>query len=77
MPKVVGQAVARQRAYYPLASGHCRVVEPGETFDLIEGHTDGNWFVSAEPIAAPAIKPVAVPKVPAPRKKPPEPDTLA
>lgn len=73
MLKIVGQATALSRAYYPTESGHCRIVEAGETFDLVEGHTDGKWFVSNDPVAA---------ETPAPRRRKqadpaPDADTLA
>ena len=78
MPKIVGQAVALQRAYYPLESGHCRIVEPGETFDLVEGHTEGNWFTPAEPIEAPKAPATRKAKAPAPAPEPePAPENLA
>ena len=52
MLKIVGQATALSRAYYPTESGHCRILEAGETFDLVEGHTDGDWFVRNDKVAA-------------------------
>lgn len=51
MTKIVGQARAKQRGYYPLPSGPCRFVEEDEVFDLVEGLTKGKWFEVIEPQA--------------------------
>lgn len=51
MAKIVGKAVAHERAYYPVdeTGKVCNIIEPGETFDLIEGFTDGKWFTLVKP----------------------------
>lgn len=42
--KVVGRAVADKRGEYPLPDGNRRWLQPGESFDLVEGLTKGRWF---------------------------------
>lgn len=64
MGKVVGQAKALARGYYPVnETGNCKVIEEGEVFDLREGHEKGKWFVKLEkpkpPKQPPADPPVA------------------
>ncbi len=59
MGKVIGQARALARGYYPTnEAGNCKIVEEGEVFDLREGHEKGKWFekVKAKP-AKPEPKP--------------------
>lgn len=58
MAKIVGKAVANERAYYPVdeTGKVCKIIESGETFDLIEGFTEGKWFTPVEPEPKPQRK---------------------
>ena len=51
MANIVGQARALERGYYPDDGTHCRIIEAGETFNLVEGLTKGSWFevIEAKP----------------------------
>jgi len=51
--KVIGRAVAREKAYYPTSSGVCDIVRPGDTFDVLEGHSIKGW---ADPLPADKAK---------------------
>lgn len=54
MSKIVGQARALARGYYPTNdAGNCRLVEEGEVFDLREGHEKGKWFEKVVKAKAP------------------------
>lgn len=44
MANIVGQARALDRGYYPDDGTHCRIIEAGEIFNLVEGLTKGSWF---------------------------------
>jgi hypothetical protein len=45
MAKIIGRAIARTRAYYPVGpdAAHCDVLEAGQEFNVLEGH-EGNWY---------------------------------
>lgn len=62
MADVTGRARAKEVGYYPTPSGHYRLIEAGEVFDLVEGH-DGKskWFdkLDEPKAAAPAAKKAA------------------
>lgn len=42
--KAVGRAVAIAVGYYPDDGAHCRLINPGEEFDVVEGLEHGAWF---------------------------------
>lgn len=63
MAKVIGRARALARGYYPVNdAGNCALIEPGDEFDLREGHEAGPWFerlqpeVQDKPVRAPRTK---------------------
>lgn len=62
MANIVGQARALDRGYYPDDGTHCRIIEAGETFNLVEGLTKGSWFEVIETKPKAEHKPKAEPK---------------
>jgi len=59
MANIVGRARALDRGYYPDDGTHCRIIEAGEEFNLVEGLVKGSWF---EVLHTPEAKPKAEPK---------------
>ena len=55
--KVVGKARAKAKGFYPLPDGQPRIVNEGEVFDIVEGHTKGKWFEPIKPGKAEAKEP--------------------
>ena len=63
--KVVGRAVARIKGYYPTPGGPCASVQPGATFEVLEGYPVQDW---ADMIVEPPPPPAA-PSPPAGKTK--------